>query len=115
MPKLFSCLKLAIAVLFTGMLSAQVQAQPTGFDEHAQLTILVRQLEMLDRMVNENQMLSQQHSRYHFDYQRLHHDMQRIRDGIRDYLSPQRAQPRDPVEITGHYTIERINSGKGQP
>ncbi|RUS67751.1 hypothetical protein CUZ56_00228 [Saezia sanguinis] len=116
MPKLFSCLKLAIAVLFTGVLSAQVHAQPTGFDEHAQLAIFVRQLDTLERIAAESQMLSQhQKSRYHFDYPRLHEDMQRIRNGIRDYLTPQRAQPRDPVEITGQYITEHVNSRKGQP
>lgn len=115
MPKLFSCLKIAIAVLFTGLLNVQVHAQPAGFDEHAQLAMFVRQLDTLERIAGQSQMLSHQRSRYHFDYQQLHEDMQRIRSGIRDYLTPQRAQPRDPVEITGQYITEHVNSGKSQP
>ncbi|WP_405045738.1 RAQPRD family integrative conjugative element protein [Pseudomonas aeruginosa] len=30
-------------------------------------------------------------------------DLQRVRAGIQDYLTPPRAQPRDPVELSGDY------------
>ncbi|CAK7008610.1 RAQPRD family integrative conjugative element protein [Saezia sanguinis] len=116
MPKLFYCLKLAIAVLFTGLLHVQVHAQPADSNEHAQLALFVRQLNTLERIADESHALSQhQDSRYHFDYQRLHEDIQRIRSGIHDYLRPQRAQPRDPVEISAHYITEHVNNVRGQP
>jgi RAQPRD family integrative conjugative element protein len=72
--------------------------------EEAQLTILVRQLDMLDRLAEQCERLPQEKvSRYHFDYPRLHADVQRMRAGIRDYLSPPRAQPRDPDALLGDY------------
>ena len=75
--------------------------------EREQLATLVRQLDMLDRLAEHNANLpGQDSSRYHFDYARLREDIERIRNGIRDYLTPQRAQPRDPVELTGDYRQE---------
>jgi RAQPRD family integrative conjugative element protein len=44
--------------------------------------------------------------RYHFDYARLRQDIERIRGGIRDYLAPKRAQPRDPTTLIGDYRRE---------
>ena len=106
-----------LSALLAGSFIAQANAQPANFSEHAQLAMMIRQLDMLERIAAEGQTLSfNQTGRYHFDYPRLHTDMQRIRTGIRDYLTPQRAQPRDPVEITGDYIKERSLSGeKGQP
>nr|WP_273649646.1 RAQPRD family integrative conjugative element protein [Pseudomonas aeruginosa] len=34
---------------------------------------------------------------------RVRKDLQRVRAGIQDYLTPPRAQPRDPVELSGDY------------
>ena len=45
----------------------------------------------------------QERARYHFDYVRLRADLQRVRTGLQDYLVPQRAQPRDPVPMSGDY------------
>ena len=110
--------KITIVISFSVIaISANAQHE---ISEHARLAILVRQLDMLERIATESQTLScNQNGRYYFDYQRLHTDMQRIRTGIRDYLTPQRAQPRDPVEISGNYITERttphIDGGKGNP
>jgi len=41
--------------------------------------------------------------RFRFDYLRLIQDIQRIRQGVQSYLSPTRAQPRDPDELVGDY------------
>jgi len=72
--------------------------------EEAQLAIVVRQLDMLDRLAEQCERLPQDNvSRYHFDYARLHADVERIRAGIRHYLSPPRAQPRDPGALLGDY------------
>jgi RAQPRD family integrative conjugative element protein len=123
MPKTLNFRNIVFAVSFAAF-AFSAHAQDHEISEHARLAVLVRQLDMLERIATESQVLSQnQTSRYHFDYSRLHADMQRVRCGIRDYLRPQRAQPRDPVEITGQYVIEHIterttehtNSGKGQP
>ncbi|MDO9521844.1 MAG: RAQPRD family integrative conjugative element protein [Pseudohongiella sp.] len=75
--------------------------------EHAQLAALVRQLDMLDRLAEHSEPLPKQDaSRYHFDYARLREDIERVRSGIRDYLTPQRAQPRDPATLIGDYRQE---------
>ena len=113
--------KIAFVFSFAAIaLTANAQHE---ISEHARLAVLLRQLDMLERIANDSQTLSHnQTSRYHFDYPRLHSDMQRIRSGIRDYLTPQRAQPRDPVEISGQYLLERtsehitnrMNGEKGQ-
>lgn len=72
--------------------------------EEAQLAILVRQLDMLDRLAEQTERLPHDSvARYHFDYARLHADVERMRAGIRDYLSPPRAQPRDPDALLGDY------------
>lgn len=44
--------------------------------------------------------------RYFFDYPRLAADIERIRHGLENYLTPSRAQPRDPVELSGSYSAE---------
>lgn len=75
--------------------------------EHARLAALVRQLDLLDRLAEHDAGLPRQEgSRYHFDYARLREDIERVRDGIQDYLSPRRAQPREPVTLVGGYRRE---------
>ncbi len=75
--------------------------------ERAQLATVLRQLDALERHANNSAALS--HSiatRYHFDYLRLREDIQRIRSGVQSYLTPQRAQPRDPAPMLGEYIGE---------
>lgn len=43
--------------------------------------------------------------RFYFDYSRLAADLQRIRQGLQDYMTPSRAQPRDPSDLSGNYTL----------
>jgi RAQPRD family integrative conjugative element protein len=72
--------------------------------EHARLAAALRQLDSIERLVA--QQAAQPHderARYHFDYARLSADLERMRAGIRDYLSPSRAQPRDPAVLLGDY------------
>lgn len=72
--------------------------------EHARLAAALRQLDSIERLVA--QQAAQPHderARYHFDYGRLAADLERMRSGIRDYLTPSRAQPRDPAELLGDY------------
>ena len=107
MPKLISVSKIT-SVLFVFLFAVQTHAQHTNQSENAQLTVLVRQLDMLERTAIESRSHAQNNrSRYYFDYSRLHDDIQRVKTGIYNYLTPQRAQPRNPVEITGDYIRER--------
>ncbi|WP_297185290.1 RAQPRD family integrative conjugative element protein [uncultured Porticoccus sp.] len=95
----------AIAVLLAvSALTIEPVLAGDGATEHAQLAALIRQLDMIDRLAEHSASLPRQDgSRYYFDYERLHKDIERIRQGVRDYLVPERAQPRDPVELLGQY------------
>lgn len=84
--------------------------------EREQLAALVRQIELTDRLAEHTaNSAPQERARYHFDYARLRADLMRIRAGVQDYLVPQRAQPRDPVPITGDYTRSRTANDKEAP
>lgn len=73
-------------------------------NEKEYLAAVVRQLDLLDRLAKKSAATaSQERARYHFDYTRLTADLQRMRAGINDYLTPQRAQPRDPAALQGDY------------
>lgn len=72
--------------------------------EQARLAAALRQLDAIDRLIaQETAQPRDERRRYHFDYRRLTADLARVRAGIRDYLSPPRAQPRDPAELLGDY------------
>lgn len=94
----------SVLVLSCLLASVQPAAAADNASEHAQLAVLVRQLDMLDRLADQSARLpSDDDTRYHFDYARLHADIARMRSGIQDYLSPPRAQPRDPAALLGNY------------
>ncbi|NQD97042.1 hypothetical protein HP532_30740, partial [Pseudomonas sp. CrR25] len=72
--------------------------------EHARLAAALRQLDSIERLVAQQATQApDERARYHFDYGRLAADLERVRGGIRDYLTPSRAQPRDPAELLGDY------------
>lgn len=73
-----------------------------------QLSLLIRQLDTLDALVQQasHYEAPESNTRYRFDYPRLIQDIQRIRHGVQGYLSPSRAQPRDPAELVGDYRVD---------
>lgn len=74
--------------------------------EQANLEVMIRQLNALEDTARRSaQAAEEPGQRYFFDYQRLASDIQRVRQGLQDYLTPSRAQPRDPAELTGNYTL----------
>ena len=78
--------------------------------ERERLAALTRQLDLVNRLADQADAISPPgHRRYHFDYARLREDVQRMRAGVEDYLTPQRAQPRDPVPLAGNYTRDTGN------
>jgi RAQPRD family integrative conjugative element protein len=83
--------------------------------EREMLAAVTRQLELLDRLAERAPHRAAGAARYHFDYARLRADLQRVRAGVRDYLVPQRAQPRDPVPLAGDYTRSGAASDKEAP
>lgn len=105
--------RLSIAVMFLAL--AGPGAAAASEIERERLAALVRQLELADRLAGQmaEQMAGQATrsapeagARYHFDYPRLRADLARVRSGLHDYLSPRRAQPRDPSAPGGDYTRE---------
>lgn len=110
----FSRMRQPTASLALGWVLVCLLANPTDARaegqavEYTQLTVLLRQLDTLDQLIRLREPRPiDTGSRYHFDYVRLSADLQRMRTGIGDYLAPQRAQPRDPVELSADYRRER--------
>ncbi|MFP3493563.1 RAQPRD family integrative conjugative element protein [Pseudomonas sp. SIMBA_059] len=104
--------KFLAAVAFTACCSApSAFARPAG-DENQQLTFILRQLDAANRLSTaHNDAVIDPNARYTFDYARLSADIDVIRQGIDVYLTPSRAQPRNPAELTGHY----VRSEQTQP
>ncbi|MNE19836.1 Plasmid protein [compost metagenome] len=76
--------------------------------EQDQLSLVQQQLDIIERLATQAEAASTAEpvERYRFDYPRLIQDIQRIRQGVKDYLSPSRAQPRDPSELVGEYRLD---------
>lgn len=93
-------LTLAVMAFHSGSFGASGQEQ--------QLILLSRQLDTLDTLVRRATRFEapESNARYRFDYPRLTQDIQRIRQGVKDYLSPSRAQSRDPSELVGDYRLD---------
>lgn len=73
--------------------------------EQERLAAAIRQLNILDELANATDEAVVP-SRYHFDYARLREDLQRMRNGIEDYLTPKRAQPRDLSRVVETYRLD---------
>lgn len=84
--------------------------------EQEPLSLIQQQLDIIERLSAQAQKSSkaQPNERYRFDYVQLTQDIQRIRNGVQGYLSPSRAQPRDPAELVGDYRLE-IPSAESSP
>ncbi|MDV2449555.1 RAQPRD family integrative conjugative element protein [Xanthomonas hortorum] len=98
------------ALMVMHPLAAAASPPAQGQDVAAAL----RQLDALDRLIqnSETSTVVAPGQRYYLDYSRLRADVARVRVGLQDYLTPPRAQPRDPVEIVGQYRAEQA---EGQP
>lgn len=93
-----------LALLFLGSLLPGWVGADDATSEHARLAAALRQLDVIERLVAQEMAHPRdERARYHFDYPRLAADLARVRAGIRDYLSPSRAQPRDPAVLLGDY------------
>lgn len=93
---------------FSALLTCCIASTPFAFasgDEHQQLSLILRQLDSSSRLAaSRNALVIDPGARYSFDYPRLSADIELIRQGINSYITPSRTQPRDPPELTGHYT-----------
>ncbi|SDS17734.1 integrative conjugative element protein, RAQPRD family [Halopseudomonas litoralis] len=109
-----SATALFITILMAG---APLLARGETPTHRSELAAAVRQLNALERLVVQSAAQSQAApgERYHFDYPRLLADLERVRTGIQGYLTPVRAQPRDPVELIGAYRADNTPSAELQP
>ncbi len=98
---------LACLITLAGFTLPIPHASAASASEQSNLAIMIRQLNALEDTAQRSALLTDEPGkRYYFDYLRLTRDIQRIRTGLENYLSPSRAQPRDPVELSGHYSTE---------
>lgn len=76
--------------------------------EQEQLSLVQQQLNTIERLATqaEKANTAEPNERYRFDYFRFLLDIQRIRQGVNGYLSPSRAQARDPGELVGNYRLD---------
>lgn len=77
--------------------------------ERDQLALALNQLEQLDATLQRAQQSAETaaQSRYFFDYPRIHHDVGLMHEGIHRYLTPERAQPREALPLSGNYRREK--------
>ena len=86
--------------------SLMPSAQAAGASEQANIEVMIRQLNALEDSARRSATITgEPGQRYYFDYERLAGDIQRVRLGLQEYLTPSRAQPRDPAELAGKYTL----------
>nr|WP_315404404.1 RAQPRD family integrative conjugative element protein [uncultured Pseudomonas sp.] len=80
--------------------------------EQVQLSLIQQQLDTIERLATQAEAAStaEPDDRYRFDYPRLSQDIQSIRHGVQGYLSPSRAQPRDPAELVGDYRLDTLSA-----
>ncbi len=95
-----------LTAVLAASLSICVRASADADLERDHLAALLRQLDVLDRLAQQSALSSAGGSRYHFDFARLRNDIARMRSGIEEYLSPRRAQPRDPTALSADYRRE---------
>jgi len=97
----FRCLLLSLAIVDASSYAASGHEQD-------QLSLVQQQLDIIERLTTRAEAAStaEPNERYRFDYPRLTEDIQRIRQGVQGYLSPSRAQPRDPTELVGDYCLD---------
>ncbi|EAU6968572.1 conjugal transfer protein [Salmonella enterica] len=78
--------------------------------EREELTLTLNQLNQIEASLHRAQQSASTgiNERYYFDYPRIHSDITILRNGIKHYLTPARAQPRDVMTMVGQYREEKI-------
>ncbi len=97
------CIQHIPAITLTALLTGLTAPSHASLDRD-DYALMLRQLDVIDRLTSQ---LADQ-SRYHFNHERLRADIHRVRAGVKDFLSPDRAQPRDPVALHGDYRGETV-------
>ena len=107
MPYPCSIHQLSLAILTLALLGSNATTADELADEHIRLAALIRELNTIDRIASSGDRVRDSGtSRYHFNYARLREDIHRVSVGLQQYLSPQRATPRDDTRLYGSYRDE---------
>lgn len=78
-------------------------------DEHTRLATVLRELSAIERLTyTEDFIRDSGASRRHFSYVDLRADIHRVSMGIKNYLSPPRAAPRDVVDLHSSYLNDSV-------
>src|SRR5690554_2327812 len=87
--------KIALTITLGGLFSMPTIASEAY--EREQLTLILKQLENAQQIsVAANKKITPTDTeRFWFDYERLERDLKKIQLGIKHYLAPNRAQPRE--------------------
>jgi len=100
----------SLLLLLTTGLTAPLSWAESAY-EREQLHLMLGQLDRLEALARRSQqsLPLEPASRYRFDYTKLQQDIKQVRLGISAYLSPERQQPRVPVdfpELSGSYRLD---------
>lgn len=100
-------LALSLLYVFAGASTFIVSVKAAAGTERVNVEVMIRQLNALEDTARRSAQINEDpNRRYLLDYKRLTEDITLVRQGLKNYLSPTRAQPRDPVELSGSYTTE---------
>jgi RAQPRD family integrative conjugative element protein len=96
-----------------------VIAVPVGaqdIQERSNLGLMQQQIQVFEQLADHarRSSINSVGARYRFDYLGFVGDLKRIQRGIHNYLTPSRAQPADPTELTGDYRAETPYPGSSQ-
>ncbi|AEA68234.1 Conserved hypothetical protein; putative exported protein [Pseudomonas brassicacearum subsp. brassicacearum NFM421] len=98
------------AVLLFALVGQSTAIANEIVDEHTRLATLLRELSAIERLTyTEDLIRDSGPSRRHFSYVDLRADIQRVSMGIKSYLSPPRAAPRDVVDLHGSYLNDVVS------
>lgn len=92
------------AVLLFALVGETTATASEIVDERTRLATVLRELGAIERLTyTEDLIRDSESSRRHFSYVDLRADIHRVSVGIKNYLSPPRAAPRDVVDLHSSY------------
>lgn len=77
--------------------------------ESDELALAIKQLDYLDARLASAEIEAfkrEQLTRFYLDYQQIKEDIEAIRQGLKHYLNPSRAQPSDLIPFSAQYQHE---------
>jgi len=109
-PRVFTMRTAPVRCLLLVLCAVTGTTSVVASQENTELSLILQQLDTIETLAQRARPSQTPTDRYRFDYTRLTQDLQRIRQGVRGYLSPSRAQPRDPGELLGDYRLDTPDS-----